>query len=91
MPSHYVVYWNEQLRDGEEEGAKVVPNLAAAVALINKFAGGFGGGNTTYRLFELGREIPLEQTAVETPQPAVVKRAWVVADVSHDPVAPQHE
>lgn len=74
----YVVYFCERLRDGREEGARVVDTVEEGLALIERYAHGYGGCNTTFRLFELGREIPLERETVEEPQPAKVRTRFKV-------------
>lgn len=59
MP-YYVVHYTEHLRDGHEEGARIVNTLEQALALIEKMANdGPFGGNCTFRLFGLGKEVPL--------------------------------
>lgn len=70
----YVVYWVERMRDGDEEGAKVVRTQEDALELIEKYANhGIGGCNTNFRLFELGKEILLNREVVKEPLPVVVK------------------
>lgn len=61
----YVVYWIEQLRDGEESGSKIFSSLEEALQLIEKYANGFAGCNITFQLFELGKEVPLKEGEVE--------------------------
>jgi len=62
----YVVYWCEHLRDGHEEGAKVLPTLESALEFLSSAATRwFAGSNYEFRLFELGREVPLERTEME--------------------------
>lgn len=70
----YVVYVAEHLRDGIEEFAKCFDTQEAALAWINK--GRFAQDNHRFRLFELGKEIPLQQETVSLPQPAIVKKGW---------------
>ncbi len=71
MSKHYVVYWCEHLRDGIEEGAKVVSSLSAATDTMERILNGFGGRTTSVKLFELGNEIPLVEEVTEEPQPSV--------------------
>lgn len=51
----YVVYCCEHLRDGIEEMAKVVSSREEALKIIDKASNGFGGRNTTFKVFELGK------------------------------------
>ncbi len=69
-PTHYVVYWCEHLRDGIEEGAKVVSSIEEGLKLIDKIANGFAGCNCEFKMFELGKEVPIKAGAVEEPQPS---------------------
>jgi hypothetical protein len=65
---HYVVYYCEHLRDDHNEGAKVFPTLAAALAFLTKARNEwFAADNHEFRLFELGKELPLKQCEVQTP------------------------
>lgn len=73
-----VLFWCEYLRDGTEEGAKVIPNKRAAVELANKLLSSFGGCNTEFKLFELGKEVPLGKETVEEPQPSKKTTKFVV-------------
>ena len=58
----YVVYWCGPIHDG----AKLVFSLEVALELINRIKGGWPlGGNCEFRLFELGKEIPLHRETVE--------------------------
>lgn len=60
MSEHYVVYWREHLRDGIEEGAKVLQGLQPALDFLNKLvAESFAADNMDFKLFQLGEEIPL--------------------------------
>jgi len=62
----YVVYWCEHLRDGREEGARVLASLDAALAFLSDAATRwFASSNYEFRLFELGREIPLRRAERE--------------------------
>lgn len=70
----FVVYYCENLRDGIDEGAKIVPSVAEGVKLIESLANGFGGSNMHFKLFRIGSEIRLNASVVESPQPTV-KRA----------------
>ena len=58
----YVVYYCERLRDGNDDGAKIVTGLDNALAMVERLGNGFTACNMEIRLFELGREIPLEMT-----------------------------
>lgn len=72
----YVVYFCEHLRDGEEDGAKIVSTIEQALAVIDRIGNGFAGGNYSFRLFKLGEEIPLKREVVKEPKPVeVVERA----------------
>jgi hypothetical protein len=76
--THYVVYWCEHLRDGIEEYARVWPSMEAALDCIARLANGFAADNLEIRLFELGREIPLERKEEKEPQPDKVVRRYFV-------------
>ena len=78
QPTKYVVYWCESLRDGIEEGARVKSTIEGALQLITSLSNGWLG-NTTFRLFELGKEIPLTQETIEIPQPAIKRIAYRTA------------
>jgi hypothetical protein len=70
---YYVVYYCERMRDGREEGAKV-GSLEYCLEIAQKMRNGFCGDNTEVRIFELGKEIPLEEEQImEQPKPAVEK------------------
>lgn len=72
----YVVYYCEHMRDGKEDGAKVVDTIEEALAVIDRIGNGFAGSNYSFRLFKLGEEIPLKREVVEEPKPVeIVKRA----------------
>ena len=73
MSKHYVVYCLEHLRDGIEEGSKIVASLEAAEEVLDKWANGFAGSNCEFKLFELGPEVPIGKGVVETPQPSIKK------------------
>ena len=73
----YVVYACEQLRDGFEEYAKVFNSKEGAVAWINKDR--FAQDNPTFKLFELGQEIPITQEKTEIPQPSKVEKRYKLA------------
>lgn len=60
----YVVYGCEHLRDGEEEFARIVSSIDEAMEIINKDR--FARDNHTFKLFELGKEIPLEAKVKKT-------------------------
>ncbi len=64
----YVVYYLERLRDGIEEGAKIVSSVEEGLKLIDKWANTSSMGsahNHEFRLFELGKEIPLSEGTAE--------------------------
>jgi hypothetical protein len=63
--TRYVVYWEEQLRDGMESGCEIVNTLEEASVLIDKIANGFVGCNTSFCLFKLGEQIHLKFDKVE--------------------------
>lgn len=64
----YIVYYCENLRDGKEEGVKIVTSLKEAKDVIEEFANDYGVSNTTFQIFELGKEIPLhlEEGEIQT-------------------------
>lgn len=64
----YVVYYCEHMRDGQEDGAAIVRDVAEALAVIDKIANGFAGSNHSFKLFKLGEEIPLDSKEVEEPK-----------------------
>jgi hypothetical protein len=55
-----VVWWEHHYQDGHEDGAEVVVGLPAALRAIERRAKPAPSVNTTIRLFELGRAVPLE-------------------------------
>lgn len=67
----YVAHAIEHLRDGTEESSKVFRCKEDALEWINKIANGFAGDNHTFKLFLLGKELTLEQSEVEVPQPSL--------------------
>lgn len=72
----YVVYGCEHLRDGQEEWAKVCDTIEDAMKIINKDR--FAQSNHTFRLFELGAEIPLKQEECKEKEVVIVKshKVW---------------
>lgn len=68
-PTGYVVYCCEHLRDGIEEGAKCFDKLEDALDFLNS-PNWFARSNSTFKLFELGKQIPLELVKTEVPQPS---------------------
>ncbi len=73
----YVVYYVTFLQDGHEEGSKVFAKLDEALKYID-WLGNTGGDRTEFRLFELGKEIPLNVETVEEPQPSKKKVRYQV-------------
>ena len=73
--SNYVGWYEEHLRDGHESGAKIFGNKQDA---LDWFGGFSEFGNYEFKLFELGKEIPIKLEAVEEPQPPKVKKKWKV-------------
>ncbi len=73
VPDRYVVYFHERLRDGQEEWAKVVTGIAAALEAANTYADGINRHNKTILLFKLGQQVPLAEVSVEEPQPPVTR------------------
>lgn len=72
----YVVYFCEHMRDGQEEGAKIVDTVEEALSIVDRIGNGFAGSNHSFRLFKLGEEIPLKREVVKEPKPVeVVERA----------------
>lgn len=60
----YVVWFCEYLRDAEESGAKVFETIEEAIKYIND--GNWGPkGLYSFKLFKLGKEIPLEANEEE--------------------------
>jgi hypothetical protein len=78
LPRGYVVYGCEWLRYGLEEWTKCFDTLEQAVAYINKDF--FAKSNMTFKLFKLGREIPLELEETEVSQPAKVTTRFKVKE-----------
>ena len=78
MSDKYVVYWCEQLRDGNEEGAKIFSSLDESLKCIQRLSEGYAGGNIDLRLFLLGKEILLIEEETEEPQPSVKKTVYKV-------------
>lgn len=75
--SMYVAYCNECLRDGNEECARLFDTKEQALAWIEKLANGFNGENCDFALFELGKQIPLEQSVeMEEPKPQIKRRVF---------------
>jgi hypothetical protein len=69
----HVVHCLTREQDGTEESASIVGSLAAALALVNQWGGGperVNAHNSVYRVFELGKEVPIKREVVEEPQPA---------------------
>lgn len=58
------------------------PLIEAAIEMIDRIAQRFGGGNMTFALFEVGKEIPLRRETVETPQPAKTQVKFHVGEKS---------
>jgi hypothetical protein len=75
-PSGYVLYILERMQDGTEECARCFDTVEAAVAYANKPH--WPGGNLTFRLFGLGKEIPLAEGVEEEPQPPKTKTVYRV-------------
>lgn len=75
---HYVVWWCERMRDGNDEVAQIVASEEAAVALIDKIANGFAGSDMEFKIFELGNEIPLERDTTEKPRPPVTATRYAI-------------
>lgn len=73
----FVAYSIEHLRDGIEECAMIFDNRDAALKWINRLRDGFGGCNRSFRLFNLGEELPLSIESIEEPQPPKVIQRFV--------------
>ena len=73
-----VLYWRERLRDGNEEGARITATKEEAVLLANKLLGGFAGCIMEFKLFELGKELPLKKETVVEKQPDKIERKFVL-------------
>lgn len=78
MATHYVLWWEEQLRDGREDGAKVVPSLEAATEMLDRLSKSPISCNMTVRLFKLGEEIPLQRREVEEYEPPKIRVKYQV-------------
>lgn len=62
MPKEYVVYYCESMQDSScEEGASVFTSLIKALEFASLVKNGFCGANTKIKLFELGKEVPIEE------------------------------
>ena len=68
MSKSYVVCVYTAVQDGHDEYEKVVPSLEAALAYINDNSNPWGATNT-FKLFELGPEVPLDCKTEIVPQP----------------------
>ena len=69
-----VAYCFTRYQDGSEESAKVCRTTEEALKWFNMMSR--GQDQTEFHLFELGKEIPIEQEATEEPQPPVVTKKW---------------
>lgn len=67
-PAGYVLYVYTQLQDGHEEFTKVFAGTDDVLKYLNN-RGNWPGDSSEYRLFELGKEIPLESYEEREPQP----------------------
>ena len=59
MSKFYVVCVCTTVQDGHDEYEKVMPSLEAALVYINDHSNPWGATNT-FKLFELGPEVPLD-------------------------------
>ena len=66
------------MRDGREEGARIVSSIEEATELVDKLANGFAGCNMEFRLFELGKEILLVEGKVKVTRVTETKRKFQV-------------
>lgn len=74
--THFVIYYFERLQDGYDEWSKIVGSKQEALQIINDMIGRVHcpeHHNARYKLFELGKEIPLQQEIIEEPQPSKKK------------------
>lgn len=78
LPMGYVVHCATYVQDGSESSADLFPTLEAALAHVNKYATVWGA-KTSFRLFTLGKEIPLARETVEEPQPPKTRSRYVVS------------
>lgn len=76
----FVVAAVEHMRDETTEYGKFFKTQGAALAWIDERLNGFAGCNMTFRVFELGREIPLKFDKVMEPQPAKEVKRTVMVD-----------
>lgn len=77
----YVVYWCENLKDGETDGAKIVRDKKEALELLDQLANGFNGRSLDLRLFELGKAVTIEKDYVEAkPEPKPKEYKYRILD-----------
>ena len=80
-PIGYVVYYEERLRDGKDDGAKCFKTLDLALEFIDEAKKRFfAADNYKFQLFEMGKEIPLDEVVTEVPQPALLTKKTVVRE-----------
>ena len=79
----YVVHMIERLQDGQDECARVVDTIDEALSWINCHQDDSNRHNRSFRVFGIGREIPIKWVDAEIPQPAVKTRQYIEAKASN--------
>ena len=75
---YYVVWYEERLRDGMEDGAKIFESVEEALKFIEYGANRwFAASNHTFKLFKLGAEVPIQLSDIKTEKKEVVIRKQV--------------
>lgn len=72
----YIVSFTYHSNDCEEHFSQPFASIEEAMAYINKKH--FAGDSFSYRLFELGKELPLKKVTVQEPQPPKAVTKFVV-------------
>ena len=75
----YVVCATEHLRDGVEHGVTVVSSLKEVEETLDRWGNGFAANNTTFCVFELGKEVRIQRSVEETPQPSIKKTVFKIS------------
>ena len=71
----FVVYYIENMRDGIEEGAKIMPSLESALNFISNARNNwYAGCNHKFKLFELGKAIPIVEKKIEEKQERIANK-----------------
>ncbi len=70
MLKWYIIFIEERMKDGTETCLKAIRGLDEALAYINSHQQKiYAKNNFSYRLYELGKEIKIEEVEAEIPQP----------------------